>query len=60
MNDLPPTKPAPAFPGQPWALRLGAALVAAFVLIALLAFVDREARTHLEAAQDRGPVVGPR
>ena len=60
MNETPPPEPAPAFPGKPWALRLGAALVAAFVLIVLLAFVDREARPNLEAAKDRGAVAGKR
>ena len=57
MNETPPAESAPDFPGKPWALRLGAALVAAFVLIVLLAFMDREARSNLETAKDRGPVA---
>ena len=55
MNDLPPADSAPAFPGKTWALRLGALLVAAFVVSVVLAFMDRVARPNLEAAQDRGP-----
>lgn len=60
MNELPPVESAPAFPGKPWALRLGAALVAVFVLIVVLAVMDRAARSNLEAAQDRDPVVEKR
>ena len=60
MNDTPPAEPTPDFPGKPWALRLGAMLVAAFVVIVVLAFLDREARPNLEAAKDRGPVAGKR
>ncbi len=60
MNETQPAESAPDFSGKPWALRLGAMLVAAFVVIVLLAFMDREARPNLEAAQDRGPVVGKR
>ena len=57
MNDTPPAESAPDFPGKPWALRLGAMLVAAFIMIVLLAFMDRAARANLEAARDRGPVA---
>ena len=57
MNETPPAESAPDFPGKPWALRLGAALVAAFVVIVLLALVERAARPTLEAAKDRGPVA---
>lgn len=60
MNDTPPAESAPDFPGKPWALRLGAMLVAAFAAIVLLALMDREARPHLEAAADRGPVAAQR
>ena len=60
MNETPPPEFAPDFPGRPWALRLGAMLVAAFVVIVVLAFMDREARPNLEAARDRGPVAGKR
>ena len=60
MNDTPPAESASDFPGKPWALRLGAALVVAFALIVLLAFMDREARPNLEAAKDRGAVAGKR
>ena len=60
MNETPPSESAPDFPGKPWALRLGAMLVAAFVVIVVLAFMDREARPNLEAARDRGPVAGKR
>ena len=56
MNDTPPAESAADFPGKPWALRLGAILVAAFVLIVVLAFMDRAAGSNLEAAKDRGPV----
>ena len=57
MNETPPVESATDFPGKPWALRLGAALVAAFMLIVLLALVDHAARPNLEAAKDRGPVA---
>ena len=57
MNETPLAESVPDFPGKPWAMRLGAMLVAAFVLIVLLAFMDRAARTNLEAAKDRGPVA---
>ncbi len=60
MNETPPPESASDFPGRPWALRLGAMLVAAFVVIVVLAFMDREARPNLEAARDRGPVAGKR
>ena len=60
MNDLPPAEPAPDFPGKPWALRLGAALVAAFVVIVVLGLMDRVARPQLETARDRGPAVEKR
>ena len=57
MNDLPPAEPASDFPGKPWALRLGAALAAAFVVIVVLGLMDRVARPKLEAATDRGPAA---
>ena len=57
MNETPPAESAPDFPGKPWALRLGAGLVAAFALIVLLALVDRAARPSLEAAKDSGPLA---
>lgn len=57
MNDTPPAESAPDFPGKPWALRLGAMLVAVFAMIVLLAFMDRAARSNLEVAKDRGPVA---
>ena len=60
MNDLPPAEPAPDFPGKPWALRLGAALVAAFVVIVVLGLMDRVARPQLATARDRGPAVEKR
>ena len=60
MNEMPPAESAPDFPGKAWALRLGAMLVAAFVLVVLLAFVDREARSNLETAKDRDAVAGRR
>ena len=60
MNDTPPAEPIPDFPGPPWALRLGAALVAACVVIVVLAFIDREARPQLETARAHGPVVKKR
>ena len=60
MDETPPAEPAPDFPGKPWALRLGAMLIAAYVLTVLLALMDREARPHLEAAMDRGPVAAQR
>ena len=56
MNRTPPAEAAPDFPGKPWALRLGAALVAAFVVIVVLALMDREARPHFETAREHGPV----
>ena len=60
MNETPPAQSASDLPGKPWALRLGAALIAAFALIVLLALVDRAARPNLEAARDRGPVAAKR
>ena len=57
MNDSPPADSAPDFPGKPWALRLGAALVAAFVVIVVLALMNRVARPQLETATARGPAV---
>lgn len=60
MNDTPPAESAPDFPGKPWVLRLGALLVAAFVVIVLLAFMDHAALSKLEAAKDRGPVAEKR
>ena len=60
MNEMPPAESAPDFPGKPWALRLGAMLVAAFVLTVALAFMDRAARTKLEAANDLGSVAKKR
>ena len=60
MNDTPPAEPAPDFPGKPWALRIGAVLVAAFVVIAVLGLMDRVARPQLETATDRGPAVEKR
>ena len=56
MNDTPPAEPAPDFPGKPWALRLGAGLVAAFVVIVVLALMDRAARPQLEKATEHAPV----
>ena len=58
MNDTPPAEPAPDFPGKPWALRLGAGLVAAFVVIVVLGLMDRAARPQLETAMEHAPVVG--
>ena len=60
MNETPPAASAPDFPGKPWALRLGAMLVAAFAMIVLLAFMDRAARSNLEVVKDRGPVARDR
>ena len=57
MNDTPPAEPAPDFPGKPWALRLGAALVAAFAVIVVLGLMDRVARPQLETSTDRGPAA---
>ena len=57
MNETPPAESAPDFPGKPWALRLGAALVGAFALIVVLALMDRVARTNLESAKDHGPAA---
>jgi hypothetical protein len=53
MNQPPPAEVT----AMPLAVWLGAALVAAFVLIAVLALIDREARPRLEAARDLGPVA---
>ncbi len=53
MNEKPPAEAAPDFPGKPWALRLGAALVAAFVVIVVLGLMDRAARRQLETATER-------
>ena len=60
MNRTPPAEAAPDFPGKPWALRLGAALVAAFVVIVVLALMDRAARPQLETAREHGPVAEKR
>ena len=60
MNEMPPAESAADFPGKTWALRLGAMLVAAFVLIVLLAFIDRAGRPELEAAKGRDPVAEQR
>ena len=60
MNDTPPAEPAPDFPGKPWALRLGAALVAAFVVIVVLALTDRAARPQLETVREHDPVAEKR
>jgi hypothetical protein len=53
MNPPPPAE----ITAQPVAMRLGAALVAAFALAVVLALLDREARPRLETARDRGPVA---
>ena len=60
MNRPPPAEAAPDFPGKPWALQLGAALVAAFVVIVVLALMDREARPQLETAREHGSVAEKR
>ena len=60
MNDTPPADSAPDFLGKPWALRLGAALVAVFVVIAVLGLMDRAARAQLETASEHVPVVEKR
>ena len=60
MTDIPPAEPTPDFPGKPWALRIGAALAAAFVVIVVLALMDRVARPQLETAKEHGPVVEKR
>ena len=60
MNEMPDAEPTGDFATQPAALWLGAALIGAFALIVLLAFTDRAARSNLETARDRGPVVRQR
>ena len=60
MNDIPPAESAHDFPGKPWALRLGAGLVAAFVVIVVLALMDRAARPQLETAREHGAAVEKR
>jgi len=59
MNQ-PPANDAPnEVTGMPAAVRIGAALVAAFALITVLALIDREARPRLEAVQELGRPVRP-
>ena len=60
MNETPSVESDPDVPGKMWALRIGAGLIGAFVLIVLMALMDREARPKLETARDLGPVVGKR
>ena len=60
MDQTPPLEPTAVITAQPFAMRLAAALIAAFVLIVVLAFVDRAGRSQLETSEDRGPVARQR
>ncbi len=60
MDQKPPIEPTAEITAQPFARRLAVALVTAFVLIVMLAFVDRERRAQLETSKDLGLVVRSR
>jgi hypothetical protein len=48
-----PEEPPAEIVGRPFALRLAAGLVAAFVVIVIFSFVDRAGRTRLEKATEK-------
>jgi hypothetical protein len=60
MNENPPTEPPAEIVGFKFAQRLAAALIAAFVLIVVCAFIDRANRAQLESAKPQAPAARPR
>ena len=60
MNETPPTDLPAEIIGRKFAQRLAAALIAAFVLIVVCAFIDRANRPHLENAKPQAPAAPAR
>jgi hypothetical protein len=53
MMNSPLEEPSAEIVGRPFAMRLAAGLVAAFVVIVVFSFVDRAGRTRLEKATEK-------